>query len=229
MSSFKKMITILGITLLLSSMVSVNLVFANDEELDSFTEKLQDWEEEGIDSNHTEVIEALRNYIFEQIDDDVFASLHIDREQRDLGVIVLSFTEEINDEHKEQLKSLAEDPAELVFRIVDYTEDELIEKQREIDLNAFEADGIEIHYTSVDVVGNTVEVGISPFNETNRQMIYDHHGSDMVNVVAGEKVMPFNEGESIVVEDQLVEKDVQNQNFFQSLFQSIRSWFSNIF
>lgn len=204
-------------------------------ESDPFTEQMQEWEEQGIDPNHTEVVEAVRGYIDKHINDDVFASLHIDREEKELGIIVLSFTEDIAKHHKQALKALETEQSKISFREVEYTEDELISKQAEIDFHAFENEGIKIYHTGIDVIGNQVEIGISPYNEENAEIVYDRYGTDMITVVEGAQataeaaVDTAQQIEEKQNDTELQTEDEDNKNGFQKFFSSIIQWFSNLF
>ncbi|MDG5788020.1 hypothetical protein QA612_11015 [Evansella sp. AB-P1] len=219
------------------------------DDMDDFTRQILEWEKEGIDPNHTEVIENVRNYISKNIPKEIYSSLHIDREENELGTIVLSFTEPIEATHEEALKELVVDPAELTIRLVDFSEKELMEKQMEIDLNEFSDQGLNIYFTSVNVFENKVEVGISPFNEENIQLIYERYGSEMLHVIEGHQARLMIEDDTadsiqedtlLMVEEVTTTSDEtgatllksdeeKEQNVFQRIFQSIRDWFSSLF
>jgi hypothetical protein len=184
----------------------------SEGDADDFTRKVMEWEEKGIDPNHTEAIENIRAYIDSHMDKDTFASLHIDREERDLGVIVLSFTSPVADEHEQALTELAEDPVQITFHQVDYTEEELLEKQNQIDMDAFEDEGITIHHMGVDVIENRVEVGIDPLNEETAQIIYDTYGDEMIQVVQGYEVILLEEQN--VGEDEMEEQELGEDESF---------------
>ena len=188
-----------GKVILAGALVSTSLLFsaqalANSELNQEEREKLLvETDEEGVDINHYETIEKLRDYIEDNVNDGSFASLHIDREEALTGTVVLSFTKELSPTMKGDINALVEDPAKVSFRVVDYTEDELIEKQREIDFAAFEetvfeAKGISVYHTSTDVINNRVNIGISPFNAETAQVIYDYFDSDMIKVEEGQQV-----------------------------------------
>ncbi|OIJ15576.1 hypothetical protein BKP35_00850 [Anaerobacillus arseniciselenatis] len=188
-----------GKVILAGALVSTSILFsaqalANNELNQEEREKLLvEINEEGDDINHYETIEKLRNYIEDNVNDGSFASLHIDREEALTGTVVLSFTKELSPTIKDEIKALVEEPAKVSFRVVDYTEDELIEKQREINLAAFEetvfeAKGISVYHTSTDVINNRINIGISPFNAETAQVIYDYFDSNMIKVEEGQQV-----------------------------------------
>jgi len=63
-------------------------------------------------------------------------------------------------------------------------------KQSEIDKYVFETNAKEfsekgITVTNTGVIGDYVEVGITPFNDENAKFIYDKFGKDLVKVVEG--------------------------------------------
>lgn len=123
----------------------------------------------------------------------IFASLHIDREEHLSGVIVLSFTKELSADVKKEILALVEDPAKVEFRVVQYTEEQLMKKQKEIDTAVFEnevfkGEEVSVYHTSSDIINNKVEVGISPYNDATKQLIFDHFGSEMVTVVEGQQM-----------------------------------------
>ncbi len=223
----KVVLTVSGVMIFSLSGFGGQFTLAESGEVDSFTEQMQVWEEQGVDPNHTEVTENIMDYIDENIEDDVFVSMHIDREQRDLGVLVFSFIEQISEEAKQDIKNLVEEPAEIELREVTYTESELTKKQEEIDLSEFEDRGITIHHTGVDVINNQVDVGILPFNEENAQIIYDEYGAEMVQVVEGVDAQLLDV--STRDENAKQVKTEDNKNVFQTFFLSIRNWFNNLF
>ncbi len=225
---FKRIFTCVTIAVVLA--VFPAGVLADED--DSFTNQIEEWEEQGIDPNHTEVIDEIRAYISEHIEDDVFSSLHIDRDKSDLGVIVLSFTEELNSEHEAEMKQLVTEPAEVEIRYVEFSEEELMSKQQEIDSNGFEYDRFTIHFTGVDVTENAVKVGIEPYNEENSQVIYDQYGSEMVNVVEGEQPVLLDDSSENMAGDvssETIEATENDRNFIQNIFHSVKNWFSNLF
>lgn len=186
------------VSLLLSVFILGTLPVYAAENEKTLEEQLQEWEEAGIDPNHTEVIENIRNYINENVEPGAFSSLHIDREEKQVGIIVLSFTEEITPQVKQDIEALVSEPAEVAFRVVEFTEEELMAKQNEVDAAVFEKKvlepkGITVTHTSTDIIHNQVEIGISPFNEENSEMVYEHFGKDMLRVVEGEHAQPLME------------------------------------
>lgn len=192
-TNFKKVCTLFLTGTVLSSSLLFGQVSATDNEGKNLEQLIMEWEEAGIDSNHFETIEKIRNYITKNVDDATFASLHIDRDDQPLGIIVLSFTKEISLDMKKEIEALVEEPAMVSFRVVEYTEDQLMEKQREIDLAIFEKDvlkneGITVYHTRTDIINNKVEIGISPFNDTTAQSVYDKFETDMISVVEGHEV-----------------------------------------
>ncbi len=206
-----------GKIVLAGALVSTSLLFseqasANTEPNQSEREKLLvETNEEGVDINHYETIEKLRDYIKNNVNDGSFASLHIDREEALTGVIVLSFTKELSQNMKEEMNALVEKPTEVTFRVVDFTEDELIEKQREIDIasfeeSVFEAKGISVYHTSTDVINNKINIGISPFNAETAQVIYDYFDSDMIKVEEGQQVHTLID---VATEETEASEDVQ--------------------
>lgn len=205
-------------------------------ESDPLIEQLQQWEEQGIDPNHMDVIDAIRSYLDAHIDDDVFAGLHIDREEKELGIVVLSFTEDIGEEHKQALKAMETEHTEIRIREVDYSEQELKSKQAEIDFDAFEHEGITIYHTGIDVISNRVEIGISPYSEENAEKVYERYGRDMIQVVEGEAATTEagvnTAGKADVEQDdaESIGNEVEDdKNAFQKFFSTIIQWFSKLF
>jgi hypothetical protein len=192
-----------------------------------------EWEEAGIDANHTETIERIRSYVEQKMVPGTFASLHIDREEKPLGVIVLSFTNEVDSKYKQEIEALVKEPAEVSFRVVTYTEAQLLEKQAEIDHAVFEKDvlgkeGITVYHTSSDIINNKVEIGISPFNDENTQTVYDYFGEDMVNVVEGQQAVletDSPEAENQPKEEQNIDKE--KVSIFEKLIHFINRLFRN--
>ncbi|MBU9720082.1 MULTISPECIES: hypothetical protein [Bacillaceae] len=192
------------------------------------------------------------------MDPSQFASLHLDYEQNPAGTIILSFTVEPSDEVKKEIEALvADDPGDVAFRVVPYTEKELMEKQREIDHAVFEENvledkGISVYYTSPDIINSRVEVGISPFNEETVAVIHELFGDEMVEVVEGQQPQlligddAIGNKEMAVVEDPVLqdalddeveiqimssdsELDVMDSGEEPGFFARIWNWFIGLF
>ncbi|ADU28551.1 hypothetical protein [Evansella cellulosilytica] len=194
-------------------------------------EKLEEWEEQGIDPNHTEVSENLLEYVNEHLS-DIFASMHIDRSERELGVLVFSFIEPVSEEHASAMKQLVSSPAEVELRQVQYKEAELNAKTAEIDLNQFQEAGISIYRVGPDVTHNRVEIAIEPYNEENARMIYDYYGSEMIHVVEGEQPMLLLTEQEIEESntDEVGEVELKEEkSTISTFFSSIVDWFRNLF
>ncbi|MFD2043250.1 hypothetical protein ACFSTA_02505 [Ornithinibacillus salinisoli] len=230
----KIMIGLTAIILISVFFIGGLTVSANVEKSDDLSEKMDEWYEQGIDPNHTDVIMNINAYIEENMDAETFASLHIDRDQRDLGVIVVSLKEPIAEEDENNIEALLDEHAQVQFRQVDFTEDELVKKQQEIDLLELEKEGISVVHTSVDVISNRVEVGIDPYNEEDAAVIYEKFGDDMVSVVEGEQAFTLNgddatKGEEVTDAEIVMETEEEEMNWFQKIIASISSWFKNLF
>ncbi|SFM13350.1 hypothetical protein SAMN04487943_108124 [Gracilibacillus orientalis] len=198
---------------------------ANAEELEGTMIEL----EEG--RNHTETIENAQQYIEEHLSDS-FSGLYIDREEKQTGVVILMFTESVAEEHRQALKAFAEQPKEIEIREVDYTEDQLIEKQTKIDEDGFEYDDFTIYHTGVDIITGKVVVGIDPLNEKNVQFLHDKYGDELVDVVEGQKAttlettaMDAEMNDSMETTDKSAQEE-QERNFFQKMIEAIKGWFS---
>lgn len=190
------------------------------------------FEESDVDFNHIEVIEKINQYVEEHVDDDMFASLHIDRMENPKGKIVLSFTEEPTEQMKEELTALADGSVELVFRVVPYTEEELMEKQNEINdavfkEKIFEDEGINVYFTSVDIIHNKVEIGIFPYTVETKTIVKEYFNDDMVEVVKGDEVqLLIDKGDG---DDEKIEKNDKEEkvNFLHKIINWLRNLFSN--
>ncbi|MFC0473393.1 hypothetical protein ACFFHM_23525 [Halalkalibacter kiskunsagensis] len=232
-SNLKKVRTLLLTSVIISSsLLYSGPVFAteNTKELETL---LMDWEESGIDSNHIEAIDTIRNYLDKHVDDQIFSSLHIDREERPFGIIVLSFTKELSIDKKQEIEALIEEPSEVEFRVVTYTEQELLEKQHKIDSAIFEKhvfneEEITVYHTGINIITNKIEIGISPYNELTSQSAKNYFNSDMIEVVEG--------GEAVLLDTELNE-EVQvlmpistNENDTNiGVFSKIKEWFVGLF
>lgn len=107
--------------------------------------------------------------------------------------------------------------------------DALSQKQREIDEYVFERNAKELEekgitITHTGVVGDFVEVGITPFDVKSADYLYDIFGEDMVRVVAGEQAVPL---EYVTLSQQ--NTIVEDVSFFERIFNSIAEWFKSIF
>ena len=202
---------VITIIFLIASLLISPAVAADEEDLDF---------EDGVDPNHMEVMEDLHDYVEEHLEED-FAGRYIDREERDLGVIVYLFTEMPDDEHVNAMEDLLDENAELSIETAEMTEDELNSIQQEIDNAGFNYGNFEITHTASMIQDTTVEVGIEPYSDENAQVIYDEFGTDYVTVVEGE------EATNDMGEDNAPSGAVQEER--QNLFNRIIDWFRNLF
>lgn len=173
-------------------------------------------------------IGEIQAYINENISDDIYASLHIDRDTEGKEIVVLSFTQAIQGSQKEDILALADNPSLIVFRIVDYSEQELTKKQREIDesWDSLDAEGIKVHHTGINVFVNRVEIGVEPYNEDTITKLHQAFGSEMIDVVQGYEVQLLGdmngdarmEATNEVVADNSLNLFQRVVNFFKSLF-----------
>ncbi|AOM83479.1 hypothetical protein [Salisediminibacterium beveridgei] len=176
--------------------------------------------EDGVDPNHMDVTEAIHDYVEEHLEEN-FAGRYIDRDERDLGVIVYLFTEMPGDEHVSAMEERLDEDAELAIQVAELSEDELNSIQQDIDSAGFNYGDFEITHTASMIQDTAVEVGIKPYSDENAQVIYDEFGSDYVNVVEGE------EATDDMGEDNAPSGAVQEER--QNLFNRIIDWFRNLF
>ena len=135
-------------------------------------------------------IAEIQEYINENIHEDLYASLHIDRNESGKEIVVLSFTQEIEASKKNDILALADDPSLIIFRTVDFSEKELFQKQREIDASwkSLAEKGINVYTSSINVFINRVEIGVDPLNEETIAELNQRYGSEMIEVVQGYEV-----------------------------------------
>lgn len=114
-------------------------------------------------------------------------------------------------------------------------DDVLTKKQMEIDQYVFEQHKEEIKkmgfvVTSTGVVGNVVEVSITPYDVKSADYLYELFGKDMVSVVAGEQAMTLDvdpASETKAADSGIaVQKEA---SFFETIIASIVNWFKSIF
>jgi len=134
-------------------------------------------------------IAAIQEYIQKSIPSDIYASLHIDSDNNAEG-IVLSFTKELSKEQQNEILSLVDEPQKVEFRVVEFSEQELMKKQQEIDSKqrVLEAEGIILRTTGINVYSNKIEIGIEPFDDKNIAKVYELFGDDMIEVVQGHEI-----------------------------------------
>ena len=201
-------------------------------------------------------MENVQAYVDDHIDSRIFASIHLDW-KREYPTIILSVTEPLSERQQSELQQLVAKPTELEIRIVDYSEDELLQKQAEIKMDAFEEEGVTIWHTGIDVYSNRVEIGIEPFNEKTAQRVYDQYGDEMITVTKGHEVTTMdlpvsseadpgttvadNGAQDTVGGDRGVlpaqpeassgeiADSEAGSNFFQRIWRSISNWFSDLF
>jgi hypothetical protein len=115
------------------------------------------------------------------------------------------------------------------------SEDELTQKQNEIDRYVFEKHAKDfadkgIIVTNTGVIGEYVEVGIAPFNEENSNYIYEIFGKDKVKVVEGVQAVTLGSvdvpSEVSLQMDIPIEKETSS---FVAFFNNIWEWIKNIF
>ena len=204
---------VITIIVLIAALLISPAVAADEEDLDF---------EDGVDPNHMEVMEDLHDYVEEHLEED-FAGRYINREERDLGVIVYLFTKMPDEEHVNAMEDLLDENAELSIETAELTEEELNSIQQEIDNAGFSYGDFEITHTAITIQHTAVEVGIEPYSEENAQMIYDAFGSDYVNVVEGEQAETMDDDGEADVNSNAVQEERQN------LFNRIIDWFRNLF
>ena len=175
-------------------------------------------------------IPEIQSYIYSNIP-DIFASLHIEYDKNDRPILILSFTEEVAPKHKEAILALATNPELIVFRLVDFTEQQLLAKQAEVDAawDRLLAEGIKVHHTSVNVFINRVEIGIEPFNNENIAKIHEAFGSEMIEVVEGQEIhlLASADGAEAFTALEGASEQAASENI--GFFQRIAQFFKNIF
>ncbi|OEF97420.1 hypothetical protein [Desulfuribacillus alkaliarsenatis] len=186
-------------------------------------------------------INQIQDYIKENIDYEIFASLHIDWDLHAKGAIVLAFTEELTKAQQADILNLVDDPDLVKFRVVEYSEKTLRSKQYEIDQQwaALEADGIKVRTTGVSVYTNKVEVAIEPYNEQTNAKVYEMFGSDMVEVVEGFEIQILGAEEPTIDADVAITAEAGNDTLRtvsaedekakEGFFRRIISFFKNLF
>jgi hypothetical protein len=114
-------------------------------------------------------------------------------------------------------------------------EDELTQKQNEIDRYVFEIHEEDfakkgITVTNTGVIGEYVEVGITPLNEENSNYIYEIFGKDKVKVVEGVQAVTLGSVDvpyEVSVQMPIpIEKEASS---FVAFFNNIWEWIKNIF
>ncbi|MDF2840718.1 MAG: hypothetical protein K0Q99_1490 [Clostridia bacterium] len=135
-----------------------------------------------------------------------------------------------------------DDSKMMEIQILSATEDNaLTQKQKEIDEYVFEKHADEIlekgiTITHTGVVGEAVEVGITPYDAKSADYLYSIFGKDMVIVVEGEQAVPLQyvtlSPDGGVQEDELIYASgaaQEDASFFERIFNSIVEWFKGIF
>ncbi|SHN26543.1 hypothetical protein [Gracilibacillus kekensis] len=196
------------------------------------TNEIVELEEDGVDPNHSQAREKVLDYINTNVS-ETFAGMYIDREEKDLGVLVFLFTEEPSNHHKAQMKNLIEEPTEICFKEVAYTEQELMERQDEVNKDGLDYENFTIYHTGIDIINTKVEIGIAPYSEENAQKLYDKYGQDLINVVEGSKASTLEmqpletaeEGKVTTIKPEESTSDDEGLNFFQKIIEAIKGWF----
>lgn len=212
------------------------------EHMDDFTRQLLEWEAQGIDPNHSAALEKMLAAIEASIDNQFFASVHIDREKRKLGTLVFSFTQEPSIELQQQLTQLKDEHTELELRVVKYTEAELFTKQNEIHQkwDQLAKEGIQITVVGSDIIENLVSVGIYPYSEAHASRLSDLFG-EMIKVVeeppastldmqvtsAGSSALEADLSRDLVAEVTTQQEEATAVK--QGLFQKLLNWVKGIF
>lgn len=112
-------------------------------------------------------------------------------------------------------------------------------KQLEIDRYVF-ADHVKeiadkgITVTNTGVVGDYVEVGITPYTEANANYLYDLFGKDLVKVVEGQQAVTLDTtaapaDEKAAALTSAPTQTVQKTSIITTIINSIIEWFKSIF
>src|SRR5690606_14020709 len=88
------------------------------------------------------LVDKIQKYVADHVDPNIFASIHIEWVDGE-PVIVLSVTKPLPPGQQKELEEMAGQD-KLKIRIVDYSEKELMAKLEEIDMHAFEDQGVKI-------------------------------------------------------------------------------------
>ncbi|MDF2521210.1 MAG: hypothetical protein K0R84_1838 [Clostridia bacterium] len=110
----------------------------------------------------------------------------------------------------------------------------LTQKQQEIDKYVFEEHQTELEQkgitiTHTGIVGEFVEVGITPYSQENADYLYGIFGKDMVKVVEGQQAVALDMV-AASAENAAEAKVLQEEApFFIRVINSIFEWFKNIF
>lgn len=125
--------------------------------------------------------------------------------------------------------------------------DPLMQKQSEIDQYVFEKNAKDftdkgITVTNTGVMGDYVEVGITPYNETNANYIYEIFGKDQVKVVEGvqAKTLEYGDGQDVTVQLEAYPPEIAEAQVISApdekaaspiatFFGNIWEWIKNIF
>ncbi|KUO61927.1 MAG: hypothetical protein APF84_04655 [Gracilibacter sp. BRH_c7a] len=190
--------------------------------------------DQGEAPDYKNSIGDIQAYINENIDDELFASLHIDRDKDGKEIVVLSFTQVIEASQKKDILALADNPSLIVFRTVDFSEKDLAQKQKEIDQSwkSFEEKGIKIYTTAVNVFKNRVEIGINPYNEETIAEIHQAFGREMIDIIQGDEVFLLEDSNQDAEkmadsQESLTAAQADSPNLFQRIalfFTSIAKW-----
>lgn len=203
------------------------------EDLDEFTRQVLEWEAQGIDANHNVVREKMMAAIKASSDNQYFASMHIDREQRILGTLVFSFTQEPSEKLKDKLMSLKDELAEIEIRVVKYTQEQLYAKQDEVHRkwDQLAEEGIKITFVSSDIINDAVEIGIYPYEETHAKRLKELFG-EMIRVAEQPPATTLDMQMSGMATADMAEVTVLEQEplkIKQNVFQRLWSWVTSLF
>jgi len=123
----------------------------------------------------------------------------------------------------------------------------LMQKQSEVDQYIFEKHAKDfadkgITVTNTGVMGDYVEIGITPYNEKNAAYLYDIFGKDQVKVVEGMQAVLYNDNSANnaeaqitayspeIAEAQVVSAPVEKEpSAIASFFGNIWDWIKSIF
>lgn len=143
--------------------------------------------------DYTSAIPNITEYIARNISNDTFSSMHLERKAGGNEKLILSFTAEIPASHRRQILGLARNPGLIVFRRVDFSQNQLMQKQREIDRlwNTLAREGIQICHTHIDAVTNRVEIGIDPYTKAAAAKLRQRFDPAMIQVVQGHPATPL--------------------------------------
>ncbi|MCD8511249.1 MAG: hypothetical protein LRY73_16195 [Bacillus sp. (in: Bacteria)] len=165
---------------------------------------VEEWEKRGFSLSI--LGDVIKNYITKEVGEARVAHAGMGVNEQEDWILEVMVTEMLDEELEKKVREMAGD-LPVVFKIAEYTEEELWEKYHEIETivyaeEGFSFEGFDFVDVGINPTANRVEIWIHPFTEENIQHVYDLFGEEMLEVVDSGPAHTIGTDEDITVEEE---------------------------